>query len=107
MCIRDRYGSADPFDVFHKEKIFKMSRDEENRWKMEISLPHALKEEMDPVSYTHLLAGLIGGRMRKSAMETVKMSFGQKGCLLFAILNVLQLAGWTAIMVYDLSLIHI
>lgn len=41
------YGSADPFDVFHKEKIFKMSRDEENRWKMEISLPHALKEEMD------------------------------------------------------------
>ena len=50
------------------------------------------------------LAGLIGGRMRKSAMETVKMSFGQKGCLLFAILNVLQLAGWTAIM---LSLIHI
>ena len=47
------------------------------------------------------LAGLIGGRMRKSAMETVKMSFGQKGCLLFAILNVLQLAGWTAIMVYD------
>lgn len=47
------------------------------------------------------LAGLIGGRMRKSAMETVKMSFGQKGCILFALLNVLQLAGWTAIMVYD------
>ena len=36
------------------------------------------------------LAGLIGGRVRKSAMETVKMSFGQKGSLLFACLNILQ-----------------
>jgi putative hydroxymethylpyrimidine transporter CytX len=34
-------------------------------------------------------------------METVKLSFGQKGCLLFAVLNVLQLVGWTAIMIYD------
>ena len=47
------------------------------------------------------LAGLIGGRSGKSAMETVKMSFGRKGGLLFAALNVLQLAGWTAIMIYD------
>lgn len=46
-------------------------------------------------------AGLIGGKVRKSAMETVKMSFGQKGSLLFSILNVLQLVGWTAIMIYD------
>ena len=48
-----------------------------------------------------LLAGLIGGRTSRSAMETVKMSFGQKGGLLFAFLNVLQLVGWTAIMIYD------
>jgi putative hydroxymethylpyrimidine transporter CytX len=34
-------------------------------------------------------------------METVKLSFGEKGCLLFAVLNVLQLVGWTAIMIYD------
>ena len=47
------------------------------------------------------LAGLIGGKVRKSSMETVKMSFGQKGSLLFSILNVLQLVGWTAIMIYD------
>lgn len=47
------------------------------------------------------LAGLIGGRSGKSAMETVKMSFGQKGGLLFALLNVLQLVGWTSIMIYD------
>ncbi|HNY00490.1 MAG TPA: putative hydroxymethylpyrimidine transporter CytX [Oscillospiraceae bacterium] len=49
-------------------------------------------------------AGLIGARTRKSAMETVKRSFGQKGCLLFAALNVTQLVGWTAIMIYDGSL---
>ena len=47
------------------------------------------------------LAGLIGGRSGRSAMETVKMSFGQRGGLLFAALNVLQLVGWTAIMIYD------
>lgn len=47
------------------------------------------------------LAGLIGARSGRSAMETVKMSFGQKGGLLFAALNVLQLVGWTAIMIYD------
>ena len=55
-------------------------------------------------------AGLIGGRTGRSAMETVKMSFGRRGgllsfgrigCLFFAALNVLQLVGWTAIMIYD------
>ena len=46
-------------------------------------------------------AGMIGAKERKSAMETVKMSFGEKGSLLFAVLNVLQLVGWTAIMIYD------
>ncbi len=47
------------------------------------------------------LAGLIGGKVRKSSMDTVKMSFGSKGALLFALLNILQLIGWTAIMIYD------
>ena len=46
-------------------------------------------------------SGLIGGRARSSEMETVKMSFGDKGCKLFATLNVLQLMGWTAIMIFD------
>ena len=46
-------------------------------------------------------AGLIGGRTGKSSMETTKMSFGRKGCVFFALLNVLQLVGWTAIMIYD------
>ena len=46
-------------------------------------------------------AGMVGAKERRSAMETVKMSFGEKGSLLFAILNVLQLIGWTSIMIYD------
>lgn len=46
-------------------------------------------------------AGYIGGKARKSAMETTKMSFGQKGGLFFALMNVIQLIGWTAIMIYD------
>ena len=47
------------------------------------------------------LAGLIGGKVRKSAMETAKMSFGSKGALLFSLLNIIQLVGWTGIMIYD------
>ena len=46
-------------------------------------------------------AGLIGGRTGLSAMETSTLSFGKKGSLWFAALNVLQLVGWTAIMIYD------
>ena len=46
-------------------------------------------------------AGLIGGKVRRSAMETVKMSFGEKGSILFSALNIIQLVGWTAIMIYD------
>lgn len=45
------------------------------------------------------LAGLIGGITGKSAMETVKISFGGKGAILFSALNVLQLVGWTAVMI--------
>jgi putative hydroxymethylpyrimidine transporter CytX len=47
------------------------------------------------------LAGLIGGRTGRSAMGTVELSFGRVGCRFFAALNVLQLVGWTAIMIYD------
>lgn len=47
------------------------------------------------------LAGLIGAYTKRSSMETVKMSFGEKGGLFFCFLNVLQLVGWTSIMIYD------
>ncbi|MBO6203427.1 MAG: putative hydroxymethylpyrimidine transporter CytX [Selenomonas sp.] len=46
-------------------------------------------------------AGIIGGRTGKSAMETVKMSFGEQGGRLFALLNIVQLLGWTGIMIYE------
>ncbi len=46
-------------------------------------------------------SGLIGAKVRKSAMETTKMSFGSNGALLFSVLNIVQLVGWTAIMIYD------
>ncbi|QLI82431.1 putative hydroxymethylpyrimidine transporter CytX [Chitinibacter fontanus] len=45
------------------------------------------------------LAGYIGAQTGKSAMETVKRSFGQRGSMLFSLANVVQLVGWTAIMV--------
>jgi putative hydroxymethylpyrimidine transporter CytX len=44
-------------------------------------------------------AGLIGGRTGRSAMETVQISFGHRGALLFTGLNVVQLVGWTAVMI--------
>ncbi|TGY51036.1 putative hydroxymethylpyrimidine transporter CytX [Rodentibacter caecimuris] len=45
-------------------------------------------------------AGLIGAKTQKSAMQTVQISFGQKGSILFSVLNAMQLIGWTAVMIY-------
>lgn len=50
------------------------------------------------------LAGLIGGRTGGSVMETVRISFGTQGAKLFAGLNVIQLVGWTAVMVASAAL---
>ncbi|MBR0381318.1 MAG: putative hydroxymethylpyrimidine transporter CytX [Eubacterium sp.] len=47
------------------------------------------------------LCGLISGTTGDSAMEAAGRFYGKKGGLLFSVLNVLQLAGWTAIMIYD------
>lgn len=46
-------------------------------------------------------AGVIGGETGKSSMDTVKLSFGERGSYLFSILNIAQLVGWTAIMIYS------
>ena len=48
-----------------------------------------------------LMLFCVGGKERKSAMDTVTMSFGADGSKFFAFLNVLQLVGWTSIMIYD------
>ncbi len=70
--------------------------------------PLGLSKGLSAIILGHLIGfvlmfftGLIGGKIGKSAMETAKMSFGQKGSILFSTLNVLQLVGWTAIMIYN------
>lgn len=46
-----------------------------------------------------VLCGIIGARERISAIESTRISFGSYGVRIFSILNVLQLVGWTAIMI--------
>lgn len=43
--------------------------------------------------------GLIGARLRLNAMETTATAFGNLGSKFFALLNLLQLVGWTAVMI--------
>ena len=45
------------------------------------------------------LAALLGARTRRSAMDCVKAPFGRFGGGFFAAMNLLQLVGWTAVMV--------
>ena len=45
------------------------------------------------------LAGAIGTHENLAAIESSKLSFGKYGLPLFAILNVVQLIGWTAVMI--------
>ena len=49
-------------------------------------------------------AGLIGGRLRQGSMNTTAFSFGPLGAKGFAFLNMVQLIGWTSIMIYDAML---
>ncbi|MBP2625830.1 MAG: hydroxymethylpyrimidine transporter CytX [Firmicutes bacterium] len=46
-----------------------------------------------------VLAGLIGARERIPALVSTRISFGAYGSYLFSVLNVLQLVGWTAVMI--------
>lgn len=46
-------------------------------------------------------SGYIGAISKKSAMESTATSFGTFGAKIFALLNVIQLTGWTGIMIYD------
>lgn len=45
------------------------------------------------------LAGLIGAESKLPAIESSRISFGKYGSYLFSILNILQLIGWTAVMI--------
>ena len=46
-----------------------------------------------------LLAGYIGAHSKLPAIMSTRISFGVYGSYLFAILNILQLIGWTAVMI--------
>ena len=46
-----------------------------------------------------VLAGLIGTQERIPALVSTRISFGTYGSYLFSVLNVLQLVGWTAVMI--------
>ncbi len=45
------------------------------------------------------LTGIIGTQKRISALYSTRISFGKYGLYGFSILNVLQLLGWTAVMI--------
>lgn len=46
-----------------------------------------------------LLAGLVGARSGLSATASFRISFGRYGSYFFTVLNMLQLLGWTAVMI--------
>ena len=48
-----------------------------------------------------VLAGLIGFRERLPAIMSTRISFGKQGSYLISVINILQLVGWTAIMIIE------
>lgn len=44
-------------------------------------------------------AGIIGGKTECNSMETTAFAFGKKGAVFFSLLNIIQLVGWTAVMI--------
>ena len=44
-------------------------------------------------------SGLIGAQSKLSAIESTRISFGKYGSFVFSILNIVQLVGWTAVMI--------
>ncbi|MCX7781428.1 MAG: putative hydroxymethylpyrimidine transporter CytX [Negativicutes bacterium] len=46
-----------------------------------------------------VLGGVIGSRERMPAIQSTRISFGAYGSVLFSGLNILQLVGWTAVMI--------
>nr|WP_320024421.1 putative hydroxymethylpyrimidine transporter CytX [uncultured Acetobacterium sp.] len=45
------------------------------------------------------LAGVIGAQSKLAAIESSRISFGKYGSYFFSVMNILQLIGWTAVMV--------
>ena len=49
------------------------------------------------------LTGYIGAEAKLPAIESTRISFGRRGSYLFSLLNIMQLTGWTAIMIFNAS----
>ncbi|MEL7564457.1 MAG: putative hydroxymethylpyrimidine transporter CytX [Dehalobacterium sp.] len=47
------------------------------------------------------LTGYIGAKSKLSAIESTRISFGKYGSYVFSVLNILQLLGWTAVMIIN------
>lgn len=70
--------------------------------------PLGLKNGLMVILVGHLIGtlilaaiGVIGFREKKTAIESAKLSFGQYGGNIIAILNCIQLVGWTSIMLIN------
>lgn len=68
--------------------------------------PLGLKNGIAAIIIGHLigtlvlfLAGVIGSQSKLAAIESSRISFGKYGSYFFSVLNILQLIGWTAVMV--------
>lgn len=67
---------------------------------------HTIGAMLGAVLLGHLLGGLllfgvglIGARANCSAMDAIKIPFGKRGAVFFALMNLVQLVGWTAVMI--------
>lgn len=49
------------------------------------------------------LAGVIGSQSKLASIESSRISFGKYGSYFFSVMNILQLIGWTAVMVITAS----
>lgn len=47
------------------------------------------------------LGGIIGGRERLPSIRSTRISFGRQGSYLISVVNILQLLGWTAVMIVE------
>lgn len=68
--------------------------------------PLGLWKGLGAITIGHLLgcailvgAGVIGAQTRMPAIESTQLSFGRWGAPFFAVLNVIQLVGWTGVMI--------
>lgn len=68
--------------------------------------PLGLKDGMLAIIIGHIigtlilfLAGVIGSQSKMAAIESSRISFGKYGSYFFSVMNILQLIGWTAVMV--------